>query len=324
MQSRILYIDGFNLFQANYRSNIALDTNGEPIGGFIGVLQQLRGLIYKFSPQKVLMVFDGPDAGLRRRSLYSGYKSKRRAKKRCATVKLGDDLIQTDNESEQLEKLFNALRVLPVQLISVPFYEADDVISYLVARNPEYNNIIVSNDKDYLQRITETTHVYQFTKKKLMDLKKVEEEFEINPKNILYYRSIVGDSSDELIGIKGLGKDIINKISAFKERAFDSFGDFWSEIESLEEGKSKKIKLLKENQQQALLMYQLMRLDETSLNQRAINLVRSQLDEQLDKPFSSIGFKIFCTKNKLNIQLKDPDSFLSGFFALKRKIEINT
>jgi len=322
MPNSILYIDGFNLFQANYHANSAQDTNGEPIGGFIGTLIQIRNLIYKFSPHKVFVVFDGPDAGLRRRILHKEYKSKRKAKKRATSVSFGDDKerIDVNNETEQLEKLFAALRILPLQVISIPFYEADDVIAYMVLRTPLNRSIIVSNDKDYLQLVNEKVSVYQFSKKRLMGLQKIEEEFGINPYNIIYFRSIIGDTSDELSGVKGIGPDTVKKISAFKERKFDSFMDFWSEIDKLEDTKSKKLKLLKESQKQALLMYQLMRLDETSINQRAIDLLKVQIEQQLNKNFSSVAFRTFCIKNKLNLQLKNIDDWLSTFFRLKCKI----
>ena len=324
LDTRVLYLDAFNLFQANYRSNTAMDSNGEAIGGFLGTLLQIRGLIHKFSPQKVLVIFDGPDAGLRRRSLYSGYKSKRRAKKRTATINLAEGLsVQVENETEQLEKLFAALKLLPVDMICIPYYEADDVIAYLVKRNPNFNNIIVSNDKDYLQLITEKTWVYQFTKKRLMDLKKTGEEFEIDPSNILYYRSIVGDSSDELIGLKGVGEGTVKKLDIFNKRKFESFDDFWSEIENIEESKSKKITLLKESQKDVLLMYQLMRLDETCLNQRAIDLLESQLVTELKKQFSTIMFKGLCIRCNLNTQIKDVDGWMTSFYCLKRKIEVS-
>jgi DNA polymerase-1 len=324
-QDRVFYIDGFNLFQANYRSNSAVDANGEAIGGFLGTLIQIRGLLEKFNPQKAIIIFDGPDAGLRRRSMYPGYKSKRRPKKRTATVKVAEGVYENvENETEQLEKLFKALRTLPVQLISIPFYEADDVIAYLVSLNPQTRNYIISNDQDFLQLVTETTFVYLFTKRKLMDLNAVSDHFKgILPENAIYYRTLKGDTSDELIGVKGIGPQIIDKINVLKEKKLNNFGDFWEEVEELEVGKSKKIALLKESKKEAFLMYKLMKLDADCLNLRAITLLREQLMEQLNKPFLSMQFKIFCIKNKLNFQIKNPENWTMPFVKLRKKVEIN-
>jgi DNA polymerase-1 len=86
--------------------------------------------------------------------------------------------------------------------------EADDVIAYLSSTlpvNPDDRAFIVSSDKDYLQLITEKVIVYRPIEKEYYTTDTVKEKFHVTPNNFLLYKLLMGDNSDGITGIKGLG-----------------------------------------------------------------------------------------------------------------------
>jgi len=328
MKQKILYVDGFNLFLANYHANTELNQNSEPIGGIVGFLKQLKNITYRFSPQKIVIIFDGPEAGLRRKQLFKEYKGKRGGGShlRDLDINLGDkddkDIVYVNNEQEQFIQLFTVLKLLPITLVMTPYYEADDIITYLVKRNQNYHSIICSNDKDYLQNINEDVDVYQFSKNRLVTSINFEELYKIRKDNYLFSRTIVGDESDELKGIDGIGfKTLLKLFPQLNEQNFSTIEELWSKIEDLE-GKGLTLQKLKEGRKQSYLMYELMRLDETCLNLEAIEVTRRQIEEQEHKSFSKLMLKTYFIKNHFNLSIHDFEMWISPFNFVKNTLHL--
>ena len=329
MKPRILYIDGFNLFLANYHACRELNENCEPIGGLIGSLRQLKNIVYKFNPHKIVMVFDGPNAGFRRRAVFKGYKEKRQNKVRDLVFNIGnkeekDLVVASDNEQVQLAGLFQFLKLLPIDLLIIPYHEADDVIAYLIKKNTQCHSIVVSNDKDFLQLVNDDVNIYQFTKNLLVTKDNFEQEYKIRRENFLFYRTIIGDVSDELKGVKGLGtKNLVKAFPEINDTSFKTITEFWSAIDNLEE-KNKTVQKLKEGRDSSYLMYDIMRLDDTCLNQKAIETMNQQITEQQHKTFSKMTLKTYCIKQHLNLHITNFDSWINPFLFLKNDLQLNT
>src|ERR1700749_247220 len=97
---KILLIDAWNvIISQNAVSNI-VDHNSNPIGRYLGVINQIRLFTDKFKPAKIFFVLDGPNAGERRRKLFADYKGKRRVTARKSKVVFkddeGDDVFEVD------------------------------------------------------------------------------------------------------------------------------------------------------------------------------------------------------------------------------------
>jgi DNA polymerase-1 len=311
------------LFLANYYVNTTVDGNSEPIGGFVGFIAQLQKLIVKFTPQKVVIIFDGPSAGLRRRTLYKDYKGKRPIKSRFVDVQINEEWKEkVSNEQEQLKMLFDFLKHLPVQLLIIPYYEADDVIAYLVRKNPQYFSIISSSDKDYLQLVDKNTVVYSTTKKTLFDEELVREKYKVSPKNYLYLRTITSDDSDNLKGVKGVGdKTVFKALTEITERDFTDFNDFYTSIEKLPKG-SVLVEKLREGREQAKLMYKLMCLTDHPLNLKAIDHLVQQLKDQENKVFSKMLLKTATIHEGTFQYLKDFDNWVRPFVFLDMSLNL--
>ena len=100
------------------------------------------------------------------------------------------------------------MQTLPVKTISLSRVEADDIIAYLsstLPTKPEDRVFIVSSDKDYLQLISEKIIVYRPIEKEYYTTDTVKDKFGVTPSNFLLYKLLMGDNSDGITGIKGLG-----------------------------------------------------------------------------------------------------------------------
>ena len=113
----------------------------------------------------------------------------------------------------QMHRLVEYLQCLPISLISIDKIEADDTISYLAQKFGANGKklTIFSCEKDFLQILEKNIEVYPPSKKKTYGKKEVLEEIGMIPENYLIMKALLGDNSDNLTGIKGLGHKTLLK-----------------------------------------------------------------------------------------------------------------
>lgn len=214
MLKRVLLIDLMNMFVRNFSAIRLTNENGEHVGGFFGTLQSIQGLVNRFDPEAVVVVWEGKGSSERRRKTLKTYKEGRSFKglnRHFDTVKEEE----TESFARQLRLLKETLDMLPVYQLGVKYLEADDVIAYLttqVLKRDDIQNIIVSTDRDYLQLVDESTIVFRPVKKggqygETIGLNDVG----VYPPNYLLVKSIIGDNSDKIAGIKGVGEKTVLK-----------------------------------------------------------------------------------------------------------------
>jgi len=119
----------------------------------------------------------------------------------------GDDIPDTDeNKQHQLVSLLAVLKSVPVCQVYVSDCEGDDIISYM-CRGPlrRKEKVIVSSDKDMYQLLDDSTKIYSLHKKRFVTSTDVFEEFRVRPHNFALAKSLCGDVSDNIPGVKGLG-----------------------------------------------------------------------------------------------------------------------
>jgi len=107
--------------------------------------------------------------------------------------------------------LIEYLNLLPVSQIMVDGVEADDVIAYACQILPDYNKIIVSNDKDFIQLCNHDTILFRPTQGETLNKNRVIEQYGISPNWFALARAIAGDKSDNLPGVPGIGLKTIAK-----------------------------------------------------------------------------------------------------------------
>lgn len=219
--TRILHIDQMNLFIRCFASLPFTNDQGEHVGALFGCLNSYCSLIKKFEPDIVLVAWEGKDSSKRRRDLMPEYKGGRKFHGFNKSV-FGDDVeAETKALQNQLTRLKQYITNLPFYQASIDYLEADDLIGYSVEHlfNDEENfqNIIVSYDRDYVQLVGKGTALYRPVKSK--DYPKgqfctedsVIEEMGCHPRNYLIVKCIVGDTSDAINGISGVGIKTVAK-----------------------------------------------------------------------------------------------------------------
>jgi 5'-3' exonuclease len=157
-------------------------------------------------------VFDGRGGSARRKKIYSDYKGNRANKTRLRRHD-HQNFATIEDEQEamrwQFSRLVSYLDNLPVTFLAIDGIEADDTIGYLVGKFQKYDATkevtIMSADGDFLQLVSDKVKVYSPTKKKIFKPKDVLEEYGVSCYNFVNYKILMGDSSDNLPGVDGLG-----------------------------------------------------------------------------------------------------------------------
>jgi DNA polymerase-1 len=265
----VLLVDSLNTFLRSFVTVHHLNPQGNHIGGLTGFLKSVGHAIRLIDPTRVILVFDGHGGSTNKRYLYPEYKANRH----IAKISNWDAFDNQDEESEsitnQIVRLIAYLNCLPVDLLIIDKVEADDVIGYL-AKQFEEKVTILSTDKDYLQLVSDRVTVYSPIKKKFYTPKAVTEEFGISPINFLTHKILLGDKSDNVPGVKGLGlKTLVKLLPDLKKDELVSIEQI---IES-SEGKPKKFGDIYNFRNQLLINKQLMDLHDVNLPEQDIEVI---------------------------------------------------
>tara|TARA_R110000787_G_scaffold70164_2_gene155962 strand:- start:1752 stop:2774 length:1023 start_codon:yes stop_codon:yes gene_type:complete len=212
---RVLMIDGLNLFFRNFAMLNMVNPDGVHIGGLGGFFRSLGALIRQIQPTQVYVVFDGAGSSNNRKNLLPEYKSGRNLQ-RITNWDAFDDLEDEDDAKiDQIVRIIQYLKSLPVKTVSLDKVEADDIIAYLgsvIPKTPKDKVFIVSSDKDFLQLINENVIVYRPMEKEYYTESTVVEKFKMSPNNFILYKTLMGDNSDKVAGVKGLGPKKLYKL----------------------------------------------------------------------------------------------------------------
>jgi len=199
-----------------------VNPEGVHIGGLGGFFRSLGAMIRQTQPTSVYVVFDGAGSTTNRKNLLSEYKGKRNLQ-RITNWDAFDSLEEEhDSKVDQIVRVIQYLKLLPVKTTIIDKVEADDIISILSKKLVEKHNstcFIVSSDKDFVQLVTDKIILYRPMEKEYYTPKVVKEKFGVSPQNFILYKTLLGDNSDNIPGVKGLGeKGIFKKFPELQER----------------------------------------------------------------------------------------------------------
>ena len=221
--SRVLIIDGLNTFIRCWSSIPTMNEDGDHIGGVTGALKSIGYAIRQTQPSRVVVVFDGQGGSKRRKKVFSGYKAQR-DKNKLRVNRQYADLMNDEDERESMKRQFvwlnEMLDGLPLTSMIYDGVEADDIMAYITTNilKEDEQAVIMSTDKDFLQLVNDTTIVWSPTKKKMYNKKMVKEEYGIESKNLLLYRVLDGDKSDNIPGVYGCGiKTLVKRFPEITE-----------------------------------------------------------------------------------------------------------
>ena len=213
VNNRVLIVDGLNLYLRAFAVNGALNDNGVPVGGLTGFLRSLAYAIREVNPTRVIVVYDGAGGSQRRRKIHPDYKSNRTPGKRITRWDAFKDAKEEKDAMKiQFSRLIEYLDFLPVNVISIDKIEADDTIAYIAHTLLDEDVTILSADQDFLQLVNERITVWSPTKKKFYTPRMVMDDYGVPAHNFLMYKVLMGDKSDNIEGVKGLGPKKLPKI----------------------------------------------------------------------------------------------------------------
>jgi len=212
---KVLLIDGMNLFIRCFCVVPTMDTNGNPTGGITGFLKSMKNMIRDSLADRVIVAWDGEGGSSRRRGILKEYKEGRK-------VRLNREYdFESPNESkqnlsDQLSKLKQFLELLGIIQVETPETEADDVIA-LICKSiyPDVQKVVLTSDRDMLQLIDDKTVVYSPTKKVYWTYFEMVDKMKILPENYIFVKALMGDNSDNVDGIKGIGEKTALKLFPF-------------------------------------------------------------------------------------------------------------
>lgn len=261
-KKRALIIDGNNLYIRNYVMNPAVSTKGEPIGGTYGTIKSLQKLCREIRPNRVVIAWDGKGGSSKKRSLNKNYKDGRKPIRLNRNIQVLNENQELENKIWQMTRTVDYINHMPVVQLLFDAVEADDVIS-AVSQHPDlrdYNKVIVSNDRDFIQLCDKSTILYRPVKDEALNISKIIEEFGIHPNNFCLARAIAGDTGDNLKGIPGAGLATVAKRLPFlKEEKTYTLDEVFEHCWNIE-SKIKIFASITENQSLVRENYALMQL----------------------------------------------------------------
>ncbi len=191
--SKLVVVDGANaLYRAFFALPALRSPSGVPTNAALGFVNMLLKVLREEEPDGAAVVFDLPGKTFRH-ELYADYKAGRDA--------------QPEDLTSQIPWVRRLVEAHRIPILEVEGVEADDVIATLVAQMPDSAQIsIVSTDKDLMQLVTDRVTLLDGIRDRRYDPAGVEARFGVAPDRILDLRSLVGDASDNIPGVKGIGE----------------------------------------------------------------------------------------------------------------------
>lgn len=283
----LILVDGNNLlfrsyYATAYNGNFMKNSKGFPTNGLFGFTNMINKILEEEKPTHIIVAFDKGKTF--RHEKYKDYKAGR--------IEMPDELrLQFPVAKELLTKM-------GITYYEIENYEADDIIGTFAEfceRDPEYTGTIISSDKDLLQLITKTVNIKLLKSKDYIRYteESFKEEWGIDPINIIDLKALMGDSSDNIKGVKGIGeKGALKLLHEYK-----TLDGIYENIESIKGATKEK---LLEGKKDAYESYELATIyKEVPMEINIEDLEYKQPNiEELNKMYEELEFYSFLKKTK--------------------------
>ena len=229
--NRLLIVDGHNLlFQMFFgMPSRIIGQRGQAIQGLIGFVGAVNRLADTYQPTHLLVMFDGEKHNPRK-DVLEEYKSNRIDY---------SEVPEEENPFSQFPLVYEALDYMGIKHTETTVCETDDVIAAYAVKYGDNAEVLISSfDSDYFQLINDKVKVvrYRGAASVLCDEEYIKQKYGVLPSRYLDYKCLVGDTSDNIPGIRGVGPKTAAKL-------VNAFGGLDSIIERSEEIESEKIRL---------------------------------------------------------------------------------
>jgi DNA polymerase I len=273
-------IDGSSyIFRAYFGIRQFLSTStGFPTNALYGFINMLQKVVKDEKPDYLCVAFDSKEKTFRH-DIYPEYKANRDAPP--------EDLVKQFPYFEPLVAAYN------IASVRVPGFEADDIIGTLALQGAKagYRVVIVSGDKDMMQLVSPEVQMLDTMKNKWFGAKEVEEKFGVPPEKVIEVMGLMGDSSDHIPGVKGVGPKTATELI----QKYGSIDELYKCIDEIEKKKLKE--KLVQDKELALLSRKLVTIDTAMKLDCSLDdlKVRPSKNEDLRKLFSEFEFSSMLT-----------------------------
>ena len=316
--SKVLFVDGLNMFFRCWSTNPTMNEDGEHTGGMVGFLKSLGAVIRQENPTRVVVIFDGKGGSQKRKEVFSNYKADRKVKFRVN--RQYDDMMSEEDEQvslrRQLSSLANILGVLPITTMIYDNIEADDVIGYLAKQviKEDEGALILSSDKDFLQLVSENIHVWNPLKKQKIDKNKLKELYGVHAENFIWYRVMDGDKSDNIDGVKGCGlKTLLKRLPVLETDARLTVDELMRLAEEQKE-EYKVFQTILDSKKIIERNFQIMQLEDPDISGITKLKINDRFNESIE-PLDKMKFIGFGMKYKILQNWGDVNDWLRSSFG---------
>jgi DNA polymerase-1 len=313
----VLIIDGLNAFLRAFTMINHINPDGHHIGALTGFLKSIGYAIKMLNPTKVVIVFDGVGGSNARRNLFPDYKANRNANRMTNYSIFQSKEEESESINNQMQRLILYLKCLPVSVISIEGLEADDIIGYLTHKLESFSETqeinIMSADQDFLQLVSTKTAVYSPTKKRIFKPKDVLADFGVSATNYINYKILLGDKSDNVPGVSGLGP--VKLVKLFPELTGENKVTLESMIEKSAEliNENKLYLSVVERRHQLFINQQLMNLEGDFLSPDNRLLVKQSFTECYE--LNKYLFHQIYVNDRLGESIPNVDNWLTEVFG---------
>lgn len=294
-ENPLILVDGSSyLYRAYHAFPPLTNSAGEPTGAMYGVLNMLRSLLLQYQPSHVAVVFDAKGKTFRD-ELFAEYKSHR--------PPMPDDL------RAQIEPLHSMVKAMGLPLLVTPGVEADDVIGTLAleAEKAGHAVLISTGDKDMAQLVTPNVTLINTMNNTILGPQEVCDKYGIPPELIIDFLALMGDSSDNIPGVPGVGE----KTAQALLQGIGGLDALYGNLESIAtlsfRGAKTMAAKLEQNKEVAYLSYKLATIKtDVELDLTCAELTVSEPDvDTLQQLFKQYEFKRWLTDVEAGVWLEN-------------------
>lgn len=216
----ILGIDFNNMVYGSYYGNPLYNKQGKNVNAIRGFFTKFQLIVDNLNPDYVVFANDLSRTNTFRRKLYENYKAQRKP--------TDDDVIF------QVQQTSILVKALGFKFLNDPLYEADDILGMISKWCVDNNHdmIIISSDRDLYQLINEHVQIYSFIKHEMINSEYMEEHYKLTPAQWIELKMIQGDPSDNIPGIKGIGKVTAQELM----NQYGNINNIYANINNLKNG----------------------------------------------------------------------------------------
>ena len=308
------------MFVRNFSAVRLTNDNGEHVGGVYGTLNSLQSQIKKHNPDIVSVVWEGKGSSERRRRTLKEYKEGRKFRGLNRQFEYSQE-DESESFARQLQLLKECLDLLPVYQPAVQYLEADDQIAYSCRTFfKDEAKVIVSTDKDFFQLVDNNTSVYRPVKTKenpkgeMIDMSYMVDKEDVFPPNYALLKAIVGDKSDNINGISGVGEKSVKRdfplLSTNEDMDVDSILDY------ARNQKNKKYQKYIDNEDLLRRNYKIVQLLDVDVNIQSIQALEKSYENK-DLKFNSYQLRLKLLSE--DISPSNIDNWVSSFMSVSRE-----